>query len=153
VWTKLRFVVMRREMTLDQIEHEELRAKFDEPRIHMALVCAAMSCPPLRNEPYVAGRLDAQFADQARRFLARSDRFRIDREKGVARLSAIFKWFGGDFVKDYGTRDAFNGHSDAERAVLNYVAGLLPDDDAEFLRSAKPSIAYLDYDWTLNEQK
>jgi hypothetical protein len=153
VWTKLRFVVMGREMTLDEIEHKELRAKFDEPRIHMALVCAAMSCPPLRNEPYVAERLDEQFADQARRFLARKDRFRIDREKRTVHLSAIFKWFGGDFVKKYGTADAFEGHSDADRAVLNYTAGILPEDDARFLRSAKLSISYLDYDWTLNEQK
>ena len=39
-------------VSLNDIEHKFLRKEFDEPRIHMALVCAALSCPPLRNEPY-----------------------------------------------------------------------------------------------------
>ena len=39
--------------TLDEIEHRIIREQFNEPRIHMALVCAAMGCPPLRAEPYL----------------------------------------------------------------------------------------------------
>ena len=33
--------------TLDDIEHRTLRRDFNEPRLHVALVCAAMGCPPL----------------------------------------------------------------------------------------------------------
>jgi len=58
VWDKLNFTVMGQNMTLDGIEHETLRKNFNEPRVHMALVCAAIGCPLLRNEPYIGGKLD-----------------------------------------------------------------------------------------------
>lgn len=151
VWDKLRFGVAGREMTLDEIEHATLRAKFNEPRIHVALVCAALSCPPLRNEPYTAKELDRQLDDQARTFLASPQGLRIDRQAGKVHLSSIFKWFGEDFVKTYGTRERFEGKSDAERAVLNFVSRYVSDTDREFLVSSAYRIEYLDYDWTLNE--
>jgi hypothetical protein len=103
VWDKLQFTVMGRKITLDGIEHEILRAKFNEPRIHMALVCAALGCVVLRDEPYTRDRLDEQLNDQTIRLIKDSRKFRIDREKPRVYLSPIFKWFGGDFVKTYGT--------------------------------------------------
>lgn len=69
VWDKLKFTVMGREMTLDEIEHKTLRKNFNEPRIHVALVCAAMGCPLLRNELYTGDKLDVQLNDQTHRFL------------------------------------------------------------------------------------
>jgi len=62
-WDGLTFLVMGREMTLNRIEHEILRKRFDEPRIHLALVCAAMGCPTIRNDPYDSERLDEQLDD------------------------------------------------------------------------------------------
>jgi hypothetical protein len=50
---------------LDEIEQGIIRKRFQEPRIHFALVCAAMGCPPLRGEAYTGARLDAQLDDQA----------------------------------------------------------------------------------------
>jgi hypothetical protein len=47
-------------LSLDEVEHDELRARFHEPRIHFALVCAALGCPPLRSEAYVGARIDEQ---------------------------------------------------------------------------------------------
>jgi len=152
VWDKLQFEVMGRKMTLDQIEHKTLRAQFNEPRIHMALVCAAMSCPPLRNEPYVGERLDEQLDDQTRRFLSNPQKFRLDRNQGRVYLSSIFKWFGEDFVKTYGTDEKFQGHSQAQRAVLNFISQYLDPISRAYLNSEKYDIAYLDYDWSLNEQ-
>src|SRR6185436_15382923 len=54
-----------RTYTLDQVEHEILRKRFHEPRIHFAIVCAAVSCAPLRSEAYVGVRIEAQLDDQA----------------------------------------------------------------------------------------
>jgi hypothetical protein len=150
VWDKLQWPVMGREMTLDNIEHDTLRKEYDEPRIHAALVCAAMSCPPLRDEPFEGDRLDEQLDDQMRRYLGVPDRFRIDRDKDVVYLSAILKWYGEDFVNTYGTNDAFNKFSEVERAVLNAITRYV--DEAEYLRTADYISKYLDYDWTLNEQ-
>lgn len=151
VWDKLQFEVMGRKMTLEDIEHETLRAQFNEPRIHMALVCAAKGCPPLRNEPYVGDRLDEQLGDQTRRFLSHPQKFRLDRTNGRVYLSSIFQWFGEDFVKTYGTDEKFKGHSQAERAVLNFISPHLDAISRAYLDSAKYDIAYLDYDWSLNE--
>ncbi|UCD56666.1 MAG: DUF547 domain-containing protein [Candidatus Hydrogenedentota bacterium] len=152
VWDELEFPVIRRQVTLNQIEHVNLRRNFDEPRIHVALVCAAMGCPPLRNEPFTGERLDAQLDDQTRRFLKNAAKFRIDRDAGRVYLSSIFKWFGKDFIESYGTEDKSGGHSDAQRAVLNFVGKYLDGKDAEYLFTGEYDIIYLDYDWSLNEQ-
>ncbi|NQT18484.1 MAG: DUF547 domain-containing protein [Planctomycetes bacterium] len=152
VWTILEFPIIGTRMTLDEMEHKRLRKKFNEPRIHMALVCAAISCPPLRNERYVAETLDEQFDDQTRRFLARRGNFYIDREDNIVHMSSTFKWFGKDFVKTYGTDEEFAGHRERQRAVLKFISGYLEDEDRLYLAEKKYKIRYLDYDWTLNEQ-
>ncbi len=151
VWDRLRFEVSGRMLTLDEIEHEILRGEFDEPGIHLALVCAARSCPPLRSEPYVGPRLEQQLADQARRFLADPNSFRIDRTSGTVYLSRILEWYGSDFVNRF--RSAEPGrHSEVERAVLNYLAQHLDPEQARYLRQGDFRVRYLDYDWTLNER-
>jgi hypothetical protein len=152
VWDNLRFGVLGKRMTLDEIEHSTLRKDFNEPRIHLALVCAAMGCPPLRNEPYIGDKLDQQLDDQARHFLANSQKFAINRDQGKVYLSPIFKWFGGDFVKTYGTDREFAGFSPEERAVLNFITKYFKAQDQEYLRQGVYTISYLDYDWSLNEQ-
>ncbi|MHC4591989.1 MAG: DUF547 domain-containing protein [Planctomycetota bacterium] len=153
VWDKIEFRVMGRKMTLEDIEHGTLRKGFNEPRIHMALVCAAMGCPPLLNEPYEADRLDEQFSRRAQRFLRNAKKFRIDRRKNEVYLSPIFDWFGKDFIRTYGTDRQFKRHGKAERAVLSYVSQHLEDRDRRYLETAAYAIEYLDYDWSLNEQK
>jgi len=157
-WTAEFFMALGRPMSLDEIEHEILRQRgvdphertFDEPRIHVALVCAAVGCPPLRNEPFDAARLAEQFADQARRFLADPKRFRIDREAGVVRLSSIFKWFGADFVSRYLPAEGYGAFDDDVRAPLHYVAGFLPAGQAAWLRAGQYKVRFLPYDWSLN---
>ena len=153
VWDKLTLAVMGRDIALDGIEHETLRAKFHEPRIHVALVCAAMGCPLLRNEPYTGAKLDSQLDDQATKFLKNPEKFRIDRNNQKVYLSPIFDWFGQDFVKTYGTDKEFSGVSDKERAVLNFVGRYLTPADKAYLLKGGFSIDYLKYDWALNENK
>ena len=150
VWDKLTFTIMGEEITLNDIEHEVLRVEYDEPRIHAALVCAAVSCPPLRNEPFVAERLDRQLDDQTRRFLDQS--FRIDRAAGKVTLSKIFDWYGSDFEKSFAPEEGYEGHSEAERAVLHFTAGYLDETDRDYLRDGDYDIEYGSYDWSLNDQ-
>jgi len=153
VWTELQFEVVGKKVTLDHIEHQIIRKQFNEPRIHMALVCAGKGCPPLRNEPYTGDRLDEQFIDQTKKFLVQQDKFRIDRSKGRVYLSPIFDWFGGDFVKTYGGNSTPKaGRSTEEKAVLNFIAAHLEANDRDYLSTANSSVVYLDYDWSLNEQ-
>ena len=156
-WDAKFFLAMGRKMSLNEVEHatirETLRARQVEPRIHMALVCAAMGCPPLRNEPYVADRLDKQLDDQTRRFLARPERFKIDIPAGKVYLSAIFSWFGDDFVTQYRPAQGFGDRGQAVRASLHFVSKYLPEERAAYLRDRPYKVEFLRYDWTLNERR
>lgn len=151
VWKWRKFKIADQSKTLDNIEHNTLRVDFNEPRIHVALVCAAISCPPLRNEPYRAEKLDAQLDDQVRKFLNSPHGFRIDQKEGRVYLSSIFKWFGKDWKQSYSAEDKFTGNA-SERAVLNFVSNYLSPQDREYLAQGDYKISYLNYDWSLNQQ-
>lgn len=56
VWDKKVGSINGKSITLGMIEHEKLRPMQD-PGIHMAIACASISCPDLRNEPYQANNL------------------------------------------------------------------------------------------------
>ncbi|MBO9998589.1 MAG: DUF547 domain-containing protein [Cyanobacteria bacterium SID2] len=150
VWKRLQFTVMGEGMTLDTIEHGILRREFNEPRIHMALVCASIGCPLLRTEPFTGDRLDEQLDEQTRVFLGFDRNFQIDLDRNEVLLSSIFQWFGEDFEATYGTSDKFEGHNDKARAVLNFVSQYVNDDDLSYLKQVEYRLKYLDYDWGLN---
>ncbi|MDX2019025.1 MAG: DUF547 domain-containing protein [Deltaproteobacteria bacterium] len=125
------------EISLNHIEHEVLRKKFRDPRIHFAIVCASTSCPELRPEAYVARRLHAQLDDAARRFLADTGKNRYDGTSDTLFVSAIFDWFQTDFEKSAGSVTAF-------------VKRYLPPDQAAGITPSKTRLKHLDYDWSLN---
>ncbi|MBC6481198.1 MAG: DUF547 domain-containing protein [Hormoscilla sp. GM7CHS1pb] len=151
VWKFRKFAIAGELKTLDNIEHQILRSQFNEPRIHVALVCAAVSCPPLRREPYRGDRLDAQLEDQTRKYLASPHGLRISRAEGRVYLSSIFKWFGKDWIDTYGVEGKFTG-SKSERAVLNFISQYLDEVDREYLVEGNYKLKYLRYDWFLNKQ-
>ncbi len=126
-------------MSLDHLEHKIIRVEYDDARVHFALVCAAMGCPPLRGEPFVAARLDAQFDEQGRIFLATPAKNRFDPATGTLWISPIFDWFKEDFTK--GGRD-----------LPGYVAPFLPAEARAALeRAGAVRVRFTDYDWALNE--
>lgn len=154
VWDKIAFKVMGRDYTLANIEHKILRREFAEPRIHMAMVCAAMGCPVLRDEPYIGERLGEQLDDQSRKFLAEATNFKFNPEKQVLHISSIFKWFGKDFIKAYAKAKPDKRYSVKDQAILEFVSTYL-DKGHAFFRPLKKTVKvkYLHYDWSLNEQK
>jgi hypothetical protein len=125
------------ELSLNDIEHEILRARFHEPRIHFAIVCASESCPKLRSEAYRAETLDAQLEEAARGFARDPSKNRYDAASRVLKLSSIFKWFREDFEAEPGSLPAFFGRY-ADPATAKAVA------------SGGVTVEFLDYDWTLN---
>ncbi len=131
-----------RQLHLDNVEHDIIRKDFKEPRIHFALVCAALSCPPLRAEAYSGAALDRQLDDQAQEFMLRSPaKNRIDVARGIAHFSPIMaSYYRGDF-----------GGSDA--AIARTLAAYYPlGPERSLLESGKARIEATDYDWTLNRQ-
>jgi len=152
-WDRITFMAAGRKLTLDGLENDILRKEFNEPRIHMALVCAAVSCPPLRSEPYSGEKLEEQLADQSRRFLADPGNFRIDAGQGVLYLSSIFKWFGDDFARVYGQNGRFKEYGSKDRALMDFISANVVEDVRSALVSGKWKIKFMDYNWALNERK
>lgn len=151
VWKSRKFQVAGSSKTLDNIEHDTIRKNFDEPRIHAALVCAAISCPPLRNEPYLADQLDRQLNDQVNKFIASPQGFKLDIQENKVYLSSIFKWYGKDWINSYGVEDKFAG-SKKEKAVLNFLSNFLSSEKRQYLEKGQYKVIYLDYNWSLNKQ-
>ncbi len=149
-WELKKFKALGKDVTLDQIEHQILRGEFKDQRIHMALVCAAMSCPKLRREPYRGDILDQQLDDQAAEFLTDLTKFHIDREADEVWASPIFDWFVDDFLpgatKDYPREVA------QRKSLTAFAAKYLSPEDARYLEEGKYVVKYFEYDWTLNEQ-
>ena len=151
VWKSRKFQVAGSSKTLDNIEHDTIRKYFNEPRIHVALVCAAMSCPPLSNEPYLPEKLDEQLDDRVKEFINSSQGFRIDRQAKKVYLSSIFKWYGKDWIDSYNVKDRFAG-SQKEKAVLNFLSNYLSPEERQYLEEGQYKVTYLNYDWSLNKQ-
>lgn len=130
VWRKPVGKINGQPVTLDQIEHDILR-KMDEPRIHFAIVCASMSCPDLRNEAYLAGKLNAQLDDQIHLFLENNTKGAAIKD-GKLYLSKIFSWFSKDFRPFGGVKEFVH---------------LYREDWKQY-----KSVRYFSYNWKLNEQ-
>ena len=148
VWTALTWKAAGRTVTLDDIEHRILRPEFKDPRVHFAINCASISCPPLQAEPYRAAVLDAQLDAAARRYLASAEGLRI--EGTTLRVSSIFKWYGGDFVARFAGA-LTPGQDPVERAILGVVAQFGPDAAKAVARNPAARVAFLDYNWSLND--
>lgn len=134
-------------ISLKDLEDDNIREGFKDPRIHFAINCAAKSCPPLRTEAYMGDRVDAQLDDQARNFLNGpiGARFGKKGDTLVIHTTKIMGgglWFGKDFENWGGGKAAF-------------VRRFVPADKQKLIDAAKNSIDwdYDDYNWELNDWK
>ena len=143
-WKSRFFTLLGEPRHLDWIEHEQLRPRYNDPRVHAALNCASIGCPALRPEAFTAATLDAQLDDGMLRFMA--DRTRNRYADGRLQVSMIFKWFREDFEKGH------KGFSRIDDLMLRYADQLadLPGD-RDKIRARNVPVTYLDYDWSLND--
>jgi hypothetical protein len=125
-------------INLYDLERAILIARFHEPRMHFAIVCASASCPSLQPWAYEGPRLDHQLDRVTRDFINDPSRNRFDRAKKVASLSMIFKWFEKDFITHSGSVVGF---------VRQYVQDAALKQD---LQTQRYDVEFLDYDWSLN---
>ena len=134
-WKKKIVRIDGKVITLDHVEHEILRPRYKDPRVHFAINCAAKSCPPLWPEPFNGNILDRQLDDSTRSFINNPKSYRLDDSELY--VSRIFKWFSEDFNEDiFGF-------------FLKYATGSLKKELKS--KSERIVVKYLEYDWSLNE--
>ncbi|MDA8672865.1 DUF547 domain-containing protein [Gammaproteobacteria bacterium] len=145
-WELERVALFGKLVTLDAIEHDMIRGwgRYNEPRIHFAVNCAAIGCPALRAEAYTGTALEAQLEDATRDFL--SDRSRNYFDGRRLRLSSIFKWYREDFERGWGGSNALG------EFVARYSSELgLSIEHRNELARGDMGIRFLSYDWGLNQ--
>ncbi len=129
-WKKEIVLLFGKFISLDNLEHDIIRKDYQEPRIHLALVCAAQSCPPLRSEAYTGQNLHKQLDDQGYKFFSGPHGLRVDSAKNTVHLSSILKWYKEDFFSVLAFAEKY-----AQKKFSNF------------------KIEWLPYDWSLNEKK
>ncbi|MDQ6613077.1 MAG: DUF547 domain-containing protein [Gemmatimonadota bacterium] len=141
-WTERMARVGGETYTLLHIENEIIRQQYHDPRIHFAIVCASLGCPPLRSEAFTGARLEQQLDDQARTFLLKSPaKNRVDVATRTVFVSPIFEWY----------RDDFGG---SDKAVGKFIAQFYTaGPERDLLLSGDFSLKETDYDWSINVLK
>lgn len=134
---KVRFFVQKKfliggeALSLYRYEHTVIR-KLNEPRVHFALNCSAVSCPVLPRVPFEGAKLELQLQDETLKFFARPDNLKLDPAMRTASVNEILRFYGEDFVP---------GHAPNLIAYINrYVLEKIPQDYA---------LHFIDYDWTV----
>lgn len=139
-WKIKFFTLLEKKTNLDHVEHGIIGKKFNEPRIHFAVNCASIGCPSLYNQAFRATKLDAQLEQVTIHFLSNQDKNSLNKKKNKVTLSKIFKWYGEDFEKKFGS---------VEKFVSKYLTSN-KKIQAEIADKKYP-ISWSDYDWKLND--
>ncbi len=134
-WKRNVVTVAGEDLTLNGIENDIIRPRFKDARIHFALNCASIGCPPLAAWAYCEEELDTQL-DTACRVPLNDSRW-VEVEPQHLRLTKIFDWYRDDFVEAAGSIEAF-------------IAGFRAEDADLFADPGRLKIKYGDYDWDLN---
>ena len=132
-------------VSLNDIEHKMIRPVFKEPRVHVALVCGARSCPAIRAEAYVGDRIQDQLEDQSRLFANSTKYVAFDADAKELKLSSILKWYGDDFNERY-----------PKGGYLEWIKELVKDETlkskVEEAIAGDVKKSFFEYDWSLNSQ-
>ena len=145
VWTGTKFftsqqhTVAGQRLSQDDIEHEILRKRFKDPRIHFAIICASSGCPLLPQIAYTAENVQSRLEEETRKYLHSDRGLQIDYVENTMKLSKLFDWFAGDFESKAGS-------------VTNFIKPYLDEKAVAFL-DRMPKTSYIPYDWALNAKE
>ena len=131
-------------LSLDNMEHNVLRPLFKDPRVHFALNCASISCPPLPKRAFTGDEIDEQLDTVTRNTLTDPDYVSVDGDALL--VTRIMDWYGGDFVNPE--------YKGSGRSLSEFIAPFATTEVREFVTAhddnVSVSVKFRDYDWTLN---
>lgn len=132
------------EISFKSLEDDIIRDRFNDPRIHFAINCASVSCPPLLNEVYIPGKLEDQLNHSTIKFINDKTNFKVDEKNKRIYISAIFDWYEDDFIN--WLKQSKNS-DDPE--ILDYIRMYYKGDFRSEWYNFEIDIN--DYDWSLND--
>lgn len=141
VFERRSFVIGGQEFSLSQIEKDILLGKeyankgWKDARIHFAVNCASVGCPPLRQVVYTADNLEDLLTENTRRAFSTDRHLTV--EGDTLHVTELFKWYDEDF------REASN----SRKAFIKAWADSSEADRVE----ATSDMKFIDYDWALNK--
>lgn len=141
-WGQARWTLAGAAVSLDDIEHGLLRPIYQDPRLHFALNCASMGCPPLRAAPYEGPGLDAQLDTAVRDALAMERHLQVD-GSGL-KVTKLLDWYGADFTAE--------GWAPRADSIPEWLARYAPREARAVIEAsgADTRLRFLDYGWGLN---
>jgi hypothetical protein len=135
-WGDKRATVAGQRLSLDNMEHDILRALWRDPRIHYAVNCASLGCPNLAPQVFTAASLEEMMDAAARGYVNHPRGVELmDEMFGV--VSSIYTWFQEDF-------------GGSEAGVVEHLLRHAEPELAEQLKGFEGGFDY-EYDWDLND--
>ena len=134
------FDIGGRKYSLDEMEKGILlgddfaQRGWKDARVHFAVNCASVGCPPLRSDVYLPSTLDAVLTENTRRALNTPRHLHLDGT--TLYLTSLFDWYESDYVEEEGS-------------VRDFIAAYADDHVKEKLERHQ-RIRFIDYDWDLN---
>ena len=126
------------EYSLNDIEHPQIRQRWDAPLVHACVVCGSVSCPDLRNEAFEASTLASQMKDSFALWMQNPAKGLLLQPDGAVKLSRIFLWFQKDFGPQRWDSLAF------------IIANTPPGDKSPPGPETASAVDYFEYDWGIN---
>ncbi|MCZ4291220.1 DUF547 domain-containing protein [Hoeflea alexandrii] len=120
------------ELSLDDVEHEIVRALFKDPMSHYGLNCASYSCPNLAARAFTGANVDALLRQNGVEYVHHPRGVKV--ENGRITASTIYSWYAGDFGGKGRLKDHWMSLAEPGKAG----------------RIASASISGYEYDWSIN---
>lgn len=146
VWDTRSFTVGGESLTLNQIENERIR-KLGDGRIHAVVNCASKGCPPLPEDPLRPSTAEAQLTAAAKTWAA-TNAYAI--EGSTLKLSKVFDWYAADFTP-YVEAD-LPGLEGKGEAAASFLDDFVSDEQKTALHGGTLTVAWTEYDWSLNQR-
>ncbi len=134
-WKGRRWRIGDHTLSLHDIENDWLRGRFIEPRIHFAINCASIGCPPLRAGAYTGAAIDRELSSHTQAVHQDPRWARFD--GATLWLTKVYLWYAGDYIQ-------------AADGALDFAARYMPDVASALSEGRQPKLRWLPYDWTLN---
>ena len=144
IFKEANYKIAGKKLSLDNIEKDILlgkeysQKKWKDARIHFAVNCASVGCPPLLPNIYHSTNIDQVLDKNIELALKSPIHLKIDNNKLY--ISSLFKWYKDDFTLKH-------------KSILDFITKYIEDSKKKTQVSKMKSYDFIDYNWNLNRKE